>query len=322
VDKDGFENRSRHKHKTLDTMEVKNSMRRATFLFLVLLFTSCYTGSGDDEFNKVKFDNIELHYAVQGSGTPLILIHGSLADLRYWKEQTPFLEKHFQVITYSRRYNYPNINNPEGDHSAITEASDLLRLMDKLKLDRVHLLGHSYGAYTALWFALEHRERVNKLILAEPPLMKWLPDIPGGEGIEEQFMADVWTPIRNAFLEGGERGGLEFTSWWYFEAPLDSISSEWQTYLTDNAKEWHALAVSEDAYPMVNYEKVRNLNIPVLLMSGSRSTGNMNDLIDGHLARLIPDSHRVLIGEAGHEMFMDNPDASNRAIFNFLSANN
>jgi non-heme chloroperoxidase len=286
-------------------------------LSLALMSTSCNTGS-DNELNKIVFDGVELHYTVHGTGAPLILIHGSLADLRYWKDQTPFLENHFQVIAYSRRYNYPNSNTMEPDHSAIVEASDLLQLMDELNLNQAHLLGHSYGAYTALWFALEHPERVNRLILAEPPLMKWLPDIPGGEGITEGFMENIWAPIGEAFLEGGERGGLEFTSQWYFQAPLDSISPEWQTYLTDNAKEWHALAVSADAYPMVEYEKVENMNIPVLLLSGSRS-GNMNDLIDGRLADLIPDNRRVVIEDAGHELFMDNLDGSNRAIRDFLT---
>ena len=87
---------------------------------------------------------------------------------------------------------------------------------------------------------------------------------------------------------------------------------------TDNAKEWHALAVSADAYPMVEYEKVENMNIPTLLLSGSRS-GNMNTLIDSRLADLIPDNKRVVIEDAGHKLFMDNPDGSNRAILDFLS---
>ena len=67
------------------------------------------------------------------TGEPLILIHGSIVDYRYWEEQVPVLSKHFQVITYSRRYNYPNENKPEPDHSAIVEAGDLLGFNGCLK---------------------------------------------------------------------------------------------------------------------------------------------------------------------------------------------
>lgn len=286
-------------------------------LFLYYLFVSCNTGPKDD-YSKVTIGDVELHYQIHGTGTPLIFIHGSLADLRYWKEQTPFLDDNFQVITYSRRFNFPNANGLQSSHSANVEAADLLKLMDKLKIERAYIVGHSYGAYTALVFALEHRERVMKLVLAEPPIMRWLGDIPGGEGLEDQFMANTWTPIGKAFKEKGEKAGLNLTSRWYFNAPFDSISAEWQTYLTDNAQEWQALAVSDDAFPMIDYQKVRNLNLPVLLISGSKSKGNMNDLIDGHLSQLLPNSRRITVPNAGHEMFMDNPGASNQAVFNFL----
>ncbi|MEX0608881.1 MAG: alpha/beta hydrolase [Balneolaceae bacterium] len=286
--------------------------------FLTLLFISSCTPASPDRVKKIIVEGIELHYTIEGRGESLILIHGSLADLRYWKDQTPFLKDHFQVIAYSRRYNYPNTNNTEPDHSAIVEAQDLLKLMNELNIDQAHILGHSYGAYTALWFALEHPEKVSSLILAEPPLMKWLPDIPGGEGVEGRFMANIWQPIGDAFLESGESGGLEFTAQWYFDAPFDSISEEWKTFLTDNAKEWQALAVSADAFPMVDYKKVKILNIPTLLLSGSRNSGNMNDLIDGHLAKLIPDNQRIIIEDAGHEMFMDNVEGSNKAILSYI----
>ena len=57
------------------------------------------------------------------------------------------------MIAYSRRYNYPNNNAEIPDHSAIVEARDLAALLDALKLERVHIVGYSYGALTALFFA-------------------------------------------------------------------------------------------------------------------------------------------------------------------------
>lgn len=256
---------------------------------------------------------------IEGNGFPLILIHGSLTDLRYWKKQDSVLSQNFQLITYSRRYNYPNQNKALPNHSAIVEASDLLVLMDKLDIEEAHILGHSYGAYTALWFAQKHPERVKKLILAEPPLLRWLPEIPDGEGVMEKFLETIWVPIGKAFLEKGDKAGLEVTSQWYFNKSFDSISKEWQTDFSDNVKEWEALAISSDAFPMIDFAKVKNLNIPTLLLSGSLNAGNFNDLIDGQLARLIPNNRRTIIENAGHEMFLDNAAGTNQAILDFLA---
>jgi pimeloyl-ACP methyl ester carboxylesterase len=190
--------------------------------------------------------------------------------------------------------------------------------MDQLNIEKAYVLGHSYGAYTALFFALENPNRVKKLILAEPPIIRWLADIGNDKEAAEKFITAVWDPMGKAFLEGGKNNGLEFTSQWYFNAPLDSISKEWYTYFIQNAKEWELLTTSSDAFPMIEYEKVKNLKVPTLLLSGALNKGNMNDLIDAHLLELIQNSKRVLIANAGHEMFLDNAEDTNKAIINFL----
>ncbi len=204
---------------------------------LGIAFYACQPDHNIKKINTATLPDIQLHYKTLGEGEPLILIHGSLTDLRYWKEQEDELSKKFKLIIYSRRYNYPNNNGLSSNHSAIVEAEDLLGLMEELQLEEAHILGHSYGAYTALWFALEHPEKVKKLILAEPPLMRWLPDIPEGKGVLEQFMSHSWIQMGNAFLEDGDEARLEFSSQWYFYSPLDSIPYEWKGFFVDNAKE-------------------------------------------------------------------------------------
>jgi non-heme chloroperoxidase len=296
--------------------------KNRTLIFLLLVFslgillTAC--SKNESGLKSVTVNGVQLHYQIEGKGEPIILIHGSLADYRYWKEQTSVLSKYFQMITYSRRYNYPNNNEMEPNHSAIVEAKDLLGLMDELKIEKAYIIGHSYGAYTALLFSIEHPERVKKLILAEPPLFRWLPEIPGGVGKMEEFLEETWIPIGKAYAEQGDKGGLEFTSQWYFKAPLDSISEDWRTYMSQNSKEWHALTISSDAFPKIEYSKIEKLNVPTLILSGGKNAGSSNDLIDGQLSRLLPNNKRVIIENAGHEMFLDNVNGSNQAILDFL----
>jgi len=142
----------------------------------------------------VAVNGVQLHYQETGTGPPVVLIHGALDDYREWSPQIRPFSEHYRVVAYSRRYNYPNDNPETADHSAIVEARDLASLLDALKLDRVHLVGDSYGALTALFFSTQHPDRVRSLTLAEPPILKWLPQIPGGQVELDRFMTTMWKP--------------------------------------------------------------------------------------------------------------------------------
>ncbi len=68
----------------------------------------------------------------------------------------PF-SRHYKVIAYSRRYNFPNHNFPcVPDYSAAVDAEDLAALIMRLKLGPVHVVAHSYGGYAALFLAARH----------------------------------------------------------------------------------------------------------------------------------------------------------------------
>ena len=102
---------------------------------------------------------ISLHVVEQGEGEgePVIFIHGVCNNFYSYQRQVPvFASRGFRAISYSRRYNAPNDNALQPNHSAIVEAEDLGRLLTALRIEKAHLMGHSYGACTALVFALKH----------------------------------------------------------------------------------------------------------------------------------------------------------------------
>src|SRR5215470_4103630 len=82
----------------------------------------------------------------------------------------------FHVVSYSRRYTYPNQwPGDVEDNSLTNNATDSAELIIKrLDLGPAHLIGHSYGALTALYMAYQHPELVRTLVLGEPPVMSLL----------------------------------------------------------------------------------------------------------------------------------------------------
>jgi len=90
--------------------------------------------------------DVELHYLELGQGPPVILLHGGQADYRAWPSLIEALAPRYRVISYSRRYHWPNANPlTVTNHSALVDADDLAGLIAALRLGAVHLVGTSSG---------------------------------------------------------------------------------------------------------------------------------------------------------------------------------
>ncbi len=265
-----------------------------------------------------------LSYLEQGTGPALVLVHGSLTDARYWlrSEQLARLATDYRVVAPSRRHSHPNPLHEDagGNYSALDDAADLLELVHDLDLGPVHLLGHSYGAYAALLMSLQAPESVRSLVLAEPPIMRWLKDLPRGHGVWEGFEERVWAPLGAAFREDGDMAGLDATARWYFGRPFDEIDPSWQQDFRDAVREWRALTTSTDAFPFVPLERLGEVNVPTLVLSAGKNAGGFNDLIDEALARMIPGAQRVVVPDVSHEIFLDAPEEAASVVRTFLSS--
>jgi non-heme chloroperoxidase len=261
-----------------------------------------------------------LHHLDAGGGDPVLLLHGSLTDARYWQRcgLLPALAAHRRVVAPSRRHNHPHPASDLADYAAGDDAADAVELITALGLGSVHLVGHSYGAFAALLVAVERPDLVRSLVLAEPPLMRWLPLLPDGDGIWEAFEASTWRRLGAAFEES-DAAGLELTARWYFGRAFDEIDPAWQRDFRDAVREWRALTTSPDAFPLVPFERVERLGVPTLLLSGARNAGGYNDVIDTGLAKLIPGARRVVIPDAGHEMFLDAPSEVATTLLRFFA---
>lgn len=108
---------------------------------------------------------MKLNHRILGEGKPLIILHGLFGSLDNWQTHAKRFAEYYQVVLVDERNHG---HSPWSDaFSYELMSDDLLELMDDLGLDKVYLLGHSMGGKTVMEFAEKHRDRVEKLIVAD-----------------------------------------------------------------------------------------------------------------------------------------------------------
>jgi 3-oxoadipate enol-lactonase len=110
--------------------------------------------------------DLEVYYEVHGTGSKVLWISGTGADLR----QNPArgrgpLEQHHEVLMYDQR-GLGRTSKPDEPYSMAGYAADAVGLMDALGWERAHVLGVSFGGMVAQHLALDHPDRVDRLVLA------------------------------------------------------------------------------------------------------------------------------------------------------------
>jgi pimeloyl-ACP methyl ester carboxylesterase len=145
--------------------------------------------------NRAQLGGSELEYEVQGTGEPVVLVHGShIADAFSPLLVEPVLTERYQLIRYHRR-GFAGSTHPEGPLSIVQQAADCRALMEYLGVQGAHIVGHSYGGAIALQLALDVPEVVHSLALLEPALLI----VPSAQ----QFM-DAMGPVLEMY-EGGNK---------------------------------------------------------------------------------------------------------------------
>lgn len=151
---------------------------------------------------KVSANGLLFTYLEEGSGPPVILVHGSVSDYREWSKQMAPLARNYRVIAYSRRYHWPNsIPGADPDASPERQVDDLVAIIKALRIGPAHIIGHSFGGAVAIRLALLHPELVRSLILIEPGISSILGDLPADDPVAKEAQA-TRAAMREAFAAG------------------------------------------------------------------------------------------------------------------------
>lgn len=114
----------------------------------------------------VETGKLRVHYRLTGApeATAVVLSNSLGTNFGMWDAQAAALEKEFRVLRYDTR-GHGQTQVRRGPYTIELLAGDVLRLMDKLKLERVHFCGLSMGGMIGMWLGTHAENRLHKLVL-------------------------------------------------------------------------------------------------------------------------------------------------------------
>jgi pimeloyl-ACP methyl ester carboxylesterase len=263
-------------------------------------------------------NGVNLHYDEVGTGVPLVFVHEFAGDHRSWHLQVRFFARRYRAITLSAR-GYPPSDVPEDPalYSQQHATDDIKGLFDHLGIEQAHVCGLSMGGYATLHFGLCYPERARSLTVAGCGY---------GSGSDRQaFRRDV-EHVARQFAEGGMEEVAEF----YAKGPtrvqfMAKDPRGWQEFyaaLAGGSATGHALTLRgvQLTRPSV-FEldaALQRLEVPTLIVTGDEDDPCLEPGI--FMKRMIPSAGLVVIPKSGHTINLEEPDAFNRAVSDFLTA--
>lgn len=261
-----------------------------------------------------------LHYVDVGKGETIIFIHGTLGDYRVWLPHLDTFSKQYRVISYSRRYAYPNkqVINDSADYSVTLHADDLAAFIQSLNAGPVHLVGHSYGAYTALLTTMKHPELVKSCVLGEPPVAPLLMKVPGGDTIAAKLFAFA-KPAGEAFKAGNDEKAISLFAGWVFGDTSKYMNTppEMRSAMLANSLELRGAIMSANRFPEITCDDIKKMHTPVLLLEGEKTTPFFSVIVH-EIDKCLSTNETEKLRGATHGLQMENPADFNKIVLAFI----
>jgi pimeloyl-ACP methyl ester carboxylesterase len=241
---------------------------------------------------------VKLHYDVAGDGPALILTHGYSATGEMWAGQVPVLSPHFKVITWDMRghgrSDYP------ADPAAYSEeatVADMAALLDEVGARDAVVGGLSLGGYMSLAFHRAHPDRTRALLIIDT-----------GPGYKNDQAREGWNANAIKRAERFEAEGLPDVSKASAEVRLARHRDA-----TGLARAARGMLTQRDARVI---ESLPGIKVPSIVIVGADDTPFL--AASDYMAAKIPGAKKAVIPNAGHSANIDQPQAFNVALLNFL----
>jgi pimeloyl-ACP methyl ester carboxylesterase len=268
-------------------------------------------------------NDIEIAYADEGSGAPIIFVHGLGSYMPAWKLNIEQLKSDYRCIAIdlpgygkSSKGGYPG--------NMTFYADVLIEFADKLGLDRFTLVGHSMGGQISIVTALANPERVEKLILAAPAGFETFTNG------EKEWLRNAFS-TRGVMLTPAETIRENFATN-FFDMPKSArFMIEDRMAMRSTAEFKHyCYIITKNVSGMVDqpvFDKLKNISQPCLILFGEKDQlipnrylhGGKTEKIARQGAEQIPGSKLVMVPKAGHFVQFEQPSLFNQTVRDFLS---
>lgn len=249
-----------------------------------------------------------LAYDEAGRGPAVVLLHGAFLDRGAWDLQVPALSPRYRVVRYDIRP-FGESTVPEKPY---TTTDDLLALMDALKIDRAHLMGHSFGGGIAIDFALAHPARVASLLLINS----------GVTG--QQMPPDEQKEAMQVFAAAREGADKAVAAWlqlglWSASRDRPEVMKAIERSTRRSAKAFTMSAAPFAPITPPASGRLGEVRAPALIVTGDRDTPG-NRAGSEMLAKGIPGAKMVSIPGADHAVPIGWAKELHEAVLAFLAA--
>ena len=250
-----------------------------------------------------------LHHGEAGRGEPVVLVHAIGCDHRMWDSLAAALSPRYRVVRVDVR-GHGQSPVPAGEYSLDALADDVLAVLDALKIDKAHWVGLSMGGMIGQAFAINHRERLGRLVLANTS--SWY----GPEGPK------MWDARAKAVREGGMAAIAELVMQRYFSDDFrashpDVVARSKERVLATPAKGYVSCCA---AIRDLDFTRdLPSVHARTLVIAGGFDVGTPVAMSEA-IATKIPGSQLAVIPRAAHLSAVEAPDEFNSLVRNFLAA--
>ena len=241
-----------------------------------------------DRSAQANANGISIHYAVYGQGSPVVLLHGGLANADYWGNQIRALAPHHTVIVLDSR-GHGRSSRDLRPYSYDLMADDVVALMDVLKVPKADIVGWSDGAILALDLAMRYPGRVGKIFAFAANTVT--------SGVKDDVEKN---PTFAAFIR---RAGREYEAY-------SATPKEYDAFVQQISKMWASQPNWTDA-------KLEAITAPVLVVDGDHDEAIKREHTE-YIASIIPRAGLLILPNVSHFAFLQDPEFFNYAVLHFL----
>lgn len=266
------------------------------------------TSSVVSDAHHVLVNGVRIAYQDVGKGEPLVLVHGSWGSRHNWDPVVPGLSEHHRVISYDRR-GHSESERPAGQGTFAEDVADLAALVQVLDAAPAWVIGNSVGAVVTLQFAVARPDLLRGIIVHEPPLGELLSE--GGADEPNRVVLDL--------IRAGDHSGAA-------ERFVDDVAlgpgawaqlpEQMRVTMADNAPTYLDEELAPDS--RIDEDALARYADPVLITAGTLSPSIFQPVLR-HLARLLPQAHRVEYAGAGHIPHVTHPEEFVSTVRGFVS---